>query len=424
MAHFCFMAFGSRGDIQPLVAVAAQLVKMGHRATLCTGARFRKMAEERGICFKETALDLMELADSEEGKKIFQSPFRNASLARKLMREYILPRFRTSLDQCYEAAQGADVVVYHPKVFGAVDMAESLGIPCVVMPAVPILYPVEEFPNLGLMVRSMGSFLNKLSYKVNDWAEGSYIKAVNDFRDKTLHLPSRKAGVYARQREGKEIPILYPFSRLLFPDVKSWEGHVQLPGFCFLERPGTLTEDVELFIREGEKPLVVTFGSVEMPEKAVFFGKLVKALKQTGNRAICIGEKAGFVGNTSGDSFIDSQVLFVKEAPFLALFPRVKGVICHAGIGTGSTALQCGVPLISMPISADQPFWARRYEQIGCAAATLDIKHCTVEGMVDALNGLETPALQAKVHAVSEALKQENGILEAARYLIGLVNET
>ena len=125
MAHFCFMVFGSRGDVQPMVAVAAQLVKMGHRATLCTGGRFKKMIEDQGIIFQETALDLMELADSSEGKRVFQAPMKNMSLARRLLIYYILPRFRTSLSQCYEAAKDADIIIYHPKVFGAVDMAEQ-----------------------------------------------------------------------------------------------------------------------------------------------------------------------------------------------------------------------------------------------------------------------------------------------------------
>ena len=111
MAHFCFMVFGSRGDVQPMVAVAAQLVKMGHRATLCTGGRFKKMIEDQGIIFQETALDLMELADSSEGKRVFQAPMKNMSLARRLLIYYILPRFRTSLSQCYEAAKDADIII-------------------------------------------------------------------------------------------------------------------------------------------------------------------------------------------------------------------------------------------------------------------------------------------------------------------------
>lgn len=421
MAHFCFMAFGSRGDIQPMVAVASQLVRLGHQATLCTGGRFKKMTEDQGIIFQETVLDLMELADSSEGKRIFQAPMKNMSLAHKILKDYILPRFRASLTQCYEAAKKADIIIYHPKVFGAVDMAELLGIPCIVMPAVPIIYPVEEFPNLGLTTLSLGSWLNRLSYKVNDWAEGSYIKKVNDFREKDLQLPLRKAGIYARYRKGKEIPILYPFSKLLFPEVQSWKGHVELSGFCFLERDEKLNSITEDFLLQGEKPVLVTFGSVEIPQLPEFFQKLCTALEKTNNRAICIGNREHYLGGNQLSEFAESNVLFLQEAPFFALFPKMKGVMCHGGIGTGSTALQCGVPLIPIPISADQPFWAKRYELTGCSTAAINIKHCSEADFIKACKELENPQLLQNVERMAAQLQQENGTQNAAEYLISLV---
>ena len=422
MAHFCFMVFGSRGDVQPMVAVAAQLVKMGHRATLCTGGRFKKMIEDQGIIFQETALDLMELADSSEGKRVFQAPMRNMSLARRLLIYYILPRFRTSLSQCYEAAKDADIIIYHPKVFGAVDMAEQLGIPCVVMPAVPIIYPVKEFPNLGLTTRSLGHWLNRLSYKVNNWAEGSYIQEVNNFRKTDLQLPSRKAGVYARFRRGKEIPILYPFSKLLFETVQSWKGHVELSGFCFLQQEEKLNNITEDFLKESEKPVLVTFGSVEIPQLSDVFHKLCAALEKTNNRAICIGRMERYLGGKQPTEFVKSNVLFMQEAPYFSLFPRVKGVMFHGGIGTGSTALQCGVPLIPIPISADQPFWAKRYEQIGCSTATIHIKHNSEADYVRAIDELQDPQLLHNVERMAGLLQKESGTYNAANYLIHIVN--
>ena len=422
MAKFCFMVLGSRGDVQPMLAVASQLVEIGHQVTLCTGRRFKKMTEEQGIIFQETALDLMELADSPEGKRIFHSPIKSISLARKILKNYILYRFRMSLTQCYKAAKDADIIIYHPKVFGAVDMAEKLSIPCVVMPAVPIIYPVKEFPNLGLTTQSLGSCLNKLSYKVNDWAEGSYIKEVNDFREKDLLLSPRKAGVYARFRKGKEIPILYPFSKLLFPETQSWNGHVELTGFCFLECKKQMDCITEVFLQQGEKPVLVTMGSVEIPQAQAFFSKLIGALQKTRNRAIFIGKKDSFLGGEKESLFVKENVLFLQEAPYFSLFPRVKGVMCHGGIGTCSTALQCGVPLIPMPISTDQPFWSKRFERTGCSAATIDINHCSEANFVSALNQLQNTQLLLNVNRMAAQLQQENGTQRAANYLIHLVS--
>ncbi|MBO7419070.1 MAG: glycosyltransferase family 1 protein [Bacteroidaceae bacterium] len=417
MAHFCFMVLGSRGDVQPMLAVALQLLQRGHQVTLCTGASFEKMVSSKGIRFVETSLDLMSLADSDVGRKIFHAPVRHFNLARKVMKEYILPRFRKTLDQCYEAAKDADIIIYHPKVFGAVDMAIHLNIPCVVMPAVPILSPVKEFPNLGITTRSLGSFFNKLSYKINDWAEQSYIHEVNDFRQQSLNLPPRKAGLYAKAgADGKLNRILYPFSDLLFPDVSDWNSRAYLSGFCFLEQPGELSPAVIDFLQKGTKPIVVSFGSVDLPDADAFFRQFVLALKQTGNRAICIGRKEVFLNDNHKEEML-SEVLFVKESPFLSLFPFVKGVVCHGGIGTGSSALLCGVPLITLPISADQPFWAKRYGLIGCLAGSIKIGHYRAEDIGNMLRELDNDRLKENLSKASAYLKQENGASKAADYL-------
>lgn len=418
MAHFCFMVLGSRGDVQPMLAVAQHLHHRGHQITFCTGASFEKMITSRGIRFVETSLDLMSLADSEVGRKIFDSPVKSFNLARKVLRDYIIPRFRQTLDQCYAAAKDADAIIYHPKVFGAVDMAAHLGIPCVVMPAVPVLSPVREFPNLGITVRSLGAFFNRLSYKVNDWAEQSYIHAVNDFRQQTLKLPPRKSGLYASVgADGKPIRILYPFSNLLFPDVSDWRSRAFLTGFCFLEQPGEVSPLITEFIQKGEKPVAVTFGSVQLQDADAFFRQFVLALKQTGNRAVVIGKKDSWLKDGSVADAITSEVLFVDEAPFLSLFPLVKGVVCHGGIGTGSTALQCGVPLITLPISADQPFWAKRYRLIGCDAGTIRKGHYRAEEIALMLKKLDNISLQDRLKQVSSHLQQESGVSTASGYL-------
>lgn len=57
------------------------------------------------------------------------------------------------------------------------------------MPPVPIIYPVTEFPNLAISPsKNFGPFINKLTYKVNSFGEASYMKYINDFRSKSLHL--------------------------------------------------------------------------------------------------------------------------------------------------------------------------------------------------------------------------------------------
>ena len=155
----------------------------------------------------------------------------------KYAKEIITPAYRRSMDDFLVAAQGADIILYHPKVLGAVDIAERLNIPCICLPPTPIVYPIAEFPNFIVSAqRNFGPFLNRLSYKATTLGELSYIKTINDFRVKSLNLPKRKAGAIAFEVNGKNIPIIYPISPYLFEEVKSWEGRVYLSGFFYGDR--------------------------------------------------------------------------------------------------------------------------------------------------------------------------------------------
>lgn len=267
----CFFTLGTRGDVQPYVALGKELIKEGHEAVICAGESFRQLVESNGVGFIRTTSDLMAIAATAEGKAILEHPVRNLKLALRYSKEVINPAYRKTLEEFYAAAGGVDVIVYHPKALGTVDIALKLGIPCVCMPLVPITYPIKEFANLAVTSKNLGGWLNKATYRVNEKAESSQIGVINDFREKVLHLPKRKAGIYTYTDGKKEIPIVYPISRALFPEVTGWDGHVFIPGFFFLETEGeTLPEEVEQFLAAGKEPVAVTFSSMPLSQPERF----------------------------------------------------------------------------------------------------------------------------------------------------------
>ncbi|NLG10209.1 MAG: glycosyltransferase family 1 protein [Coriobacteriaceae bacterium] len=245
----CFFTLGSRGDVQPYVALGSELTREGHEVEICTGESFRQLVESNGIDFTPTTSDLMAIAESPEGKAILEHPIKNLRSTLRYSKEVIYPAYRKTLEEFYQAAGDADVIVYHPKALGAVDIALKIGIPCVSMPLVPITYPVSEFANLAITTKDLGKWLNRVTYFVNEKAESAQIDVINDFREKVLRLPKRKAGLYTYTDGKKAIPIVYPLSKALFPEVSSWDGQVYLPGFFFLDsRDETLSEDIERFL--------------------------------------------------------------------------------------------------------------------------------------------------------------------------------
>lgn len=408
----CFFTLGTRGDVQPYVALGRELVKEGHKAVICVGESFRQFIESNGIDFVPTASDLMAIAASPEGKAILEHPLKNIRLALRYSKEIINPAYRKTLEEFYAAASDADLIVYHPKAVGTVDIALKLGIPCISMPPVPITYPISEFANLAVTTKNLGKWLNKATYHINEKAESPQIDIINDFREKVLQLPKRKAGLYTYTDGRKEIPTVYPVSKSLFPDVKSWDGHVFLPGFFFLDSESEkLPEEVEIFISAGKPPVAVTFSSMPLSHPADFIQKLRAALKTTENRAVIL------TGNSGIECDSDDMICVVKSVPHSALFPRVKGIIHHGGVGTMAAALRAGKPQMIIPFSVDQPFWAKRLYRLGYSLKPMHEKEVMVETLVRAFADMDNAEVIKRAEKIATIINSENATVDTVIYL-------
>lgn len=414
---FCVFTLGSRGDVQPYAALCIRLMAAGHETVICTGGSFRPLMEHYGIPFVETASDLMALAGTPEGKAVLEHPIRNFRTTLTLSRDVVDPAYRRTLDQFFAAAEDADCIIYHPKALGAVDIANYYGIPCVSMPPVPITYPITEFPNPALPVKNLGSRLNRMSYLLNAMAESSQISLINDFRQKSLGQKKRRAGIYAFDNGKGEIPIIYPLSRSLFPEVTSWQGHVYLPGFFFIKEEGSLPEQVRGFLAAGRKPIAVTFSSMPLSDPDRFYDVLHSALEETGDRAVL------FVGSSGIRRQSSSRILIVPAVSHQLLFPHVKGVIHHGGIGTLAAALQAGIPQLIMPFSVDQPFWAARMEKLGIGLKPLKEKDVTKDRLAMAFMEMEQEKQIQTAEHYAYILAEEDGTGNAVQYLEQIVRK-
>lgn len=411
--RIAIFTLGSRGDVQPYVALAKQAVNIGHSVVICTGKTFKKFIIENDIAFAEAESDLMAMLQTKEGQDVFNNGMKHIFKTMKYMKEVVNPAYRKTLDQFWEAAQGADVILYHPKAFGAADMAMALGIPCISIPPVPITAPISEFPNLAISpTKNLGSIINKFTYRMMAKAESASIKELNDFREKTLHLPKRKSGLYTYRMNGKDIPIIYPISNALFADVKSWKDKVYLPGFFYLDTGSqALDKRVRDFINQGSAPIVISFSSMPLKDPLAFKDKLVSALMQTDNRAIVL---TGISGMVFGD---DDPILAVEQAPHALLFPLAKGIVHHGGVGTMATALKSGRPQLIIPFSVDQPFWANRLYTMGYALKPLREKSLTTQDFIRSFLDMEKAENIAAASKIKKLIEMENGTANAIQYI-------
>ncbi len=407
------LTLGTRGDVQPYVALAQGLINAGHSAVICTGESFKEFITKHGVEFAKADSDLMAILNTSEGQAIFNHAAKHIFKTLKYVKEVLNPSFRKSLDDFWQCSQGADIIIYHPKALGAVDMALALDIPCISMPPVPITFPVKEFPNLAISpTKNLGKTLNKLSYIVVKKAEASNIKEINNFRDSTLHLPKRKAGIYTYKRGNEFIPIIYPLSKELFPDVKTWSERVYLPGFFFLEnKEQKLDDKIELFIGGGVKPIVVSFSSMPLRNPEVFKNNLIEALQRTNNRAIVLTGSSGMTFNTG------QNILAIREVPHNLLFPRAKGIIHHGGVGTMTMSLCSGRPQFIMPFSVDQPFWANRLYKMGYVLKPIKEKELSSDVLVNVFIEMDKEENINQAEKIKNIIMKENGIKDAVSYI-------
>jgi len=403
------MTLGTRGDVQPYLALAKELISLGNKAVICTSESFKNLIENEGVEFCKATLDLMAIASTDDGKAVLENPIKNMKLAIKMSKEIISPRYRQTFDDFYSAATDCDVIVYHPKAFVAVDIAIKLSIPCISMPPVPITYPITEFPCIAISpAKNFGAFFNRLTYSFNSKAESGYINQINDFRTNTLKLTSRKAGQYTYFANDKEIPIIYPISKYLFNDVKSWNNHVTLTGFFFLDTNENLDNDLEIFLSKGKKPISISFSSMPVKNPDDFTKKLHKALKETSNRAVLL------VGNSGIDIKNDETIFVVKQAPHTKLFPRSKAVIHHGGAGTTATAL------LLVPFATDQLFWAQRVYKKGVSLEPFKEADLTWQKLSKAFLSFEDKDIIEKANEMSVKVKKENGLQNAAEFIMSV----
>ncbi len=407
------LTLGTRGDVQPFVALAQKALERGHQVVICTGKTFKPFIEDTGIEFREAASDLMAMLETAEGQMVFKHALQHPFRTKKYLDEVVNPVFRQTLDQFYEAAQGTDVILYHPKAFGAPDIAEALDIPCISIPPVPITFPIDEFPNLAIFpTKNLGKHLNRWSYSVIAQAERSSINEVNDFREKTLHLPKRQSGLYTFSLNGQTIPIIYPISKALFPEVTSWEGRVLTPGFFYLDSAiAQLDPSLTSFLSTGSAPIIISFSSMPLKSPEQFKTCLQEALHATHQRGILLAGNSGLRFDK------DENLLTIDAAPHLLLFPHGKGIIHHGGVGTMAAAIKSGKPQLIIPFSVDQPFWAYRLYRQGYALKPLKETQVTTRSLIQRFIQFDEETVQSKALELKAVIDQENGTETALAFI-------
>ena len=394
------LTLGSRGDVQPYVALGCGLQRAGHHVKLVTAEPFGQFVTENGLEFAPLRGEFLSLLQTNAGK----AAVAGKGNVFKLMQQ-VKPMFRQMLDDAWQAAAGSDIVVYHPKALGGYSIAEKLGVPPVLALPAPLYSPTRAFPSLLLPFNDLGR-LNHASHRLTIWLASLSLRGLlNQWRRDVLGLAAVKDELTVR---GRPVLRLYPYSPSVLPTPPDWGERSVATGYWFLDHPGDWTPSDELaaYLERGAPPVYVGFGSMPSQDAEAKTRLIVEALRLAGQRGVVATGWGGLAASVASE-----QVHMLEAAPHDWLFPQMAAVVHHGGAGTTAAGLRAGAPTVICPFFGDQPFWGRRIAALGVGPAPIAQKKLTAAKLADAIRRVTgDSALRERAHLLGAQIRQEDGI--------------
>lgn len=395
---------GSRGDVQPLVALGRGLQAAGHAVRLASHAEFESFVREHGLEFAAIPRNPMGV--------LRNHPENNAPREKQKFQDVFESYLCDWMAACWQAARDADAVLVAQLCFVGAYAAEKLNRPWLMLNHSPVT-PTAVFPSIYWpRLPNLGGSFNRFTHWIDQQSFWWAMRApINRSRHTALALPPLPFGGQAAQMRRDRVPVLYGFSSAIVPRPADWDPWVHVTGYWLLERAPDWQppEELAAFLRAGPPPVYLGLGSVTDNAPARFLHTLLEGIARSGQRLILLAGKQSLDGVR-----LPQETLPITSTAFDWLFPQLAGVISHGGPGTLAYAFQVGVPAMAIPFFGDQYFWGRRAHELGVGPAPIPIEQVTAENVAEAVARLATDAgMRQRAAALGARLRAEDGVANA-----------
>lgn len=415
--RFAFLTIGTRGDTQPYVAVASELVRRGHQVVISAAEDLGEFASKAGLEVRPyTGLRMRDLFDSPQGK---------AFLARgqlvRFMRwanEAYARHEDTMLEGLVRATEGAEVLVSHPLIeVGARALARWKQVPLIRTQLAPVI-PTRDFPSplLGLGRVRWGA-VRSGSHRL--------ARAVFWRSERVSHVSAcRKLGIEPATRnphvllEDERVPCAHLVSPTLLPRPADWEPHHVQTGHCELPAEvrarlgeGAVDPALERWLQSGPPPLYFGFGSLPILDPPAFLRAVREVLESLGARGLVVSGGSDFQAAEK-----DERLFITSAVNHAEVLPRCQVAVHHGGLGTTTATLTAGLPTLVCSVALDQSFWGGRVEDLG-AGKWLPFQRFTVARLRESLEQLRSEPIQARARELGARMRQEHGLYRTADFL-------
>ncbi len=403
------VASGTRGDVQPYLALSKGLQDAGYSIRLLASENFEELVSQTGVAFGSMGMGAEERIQSEEWRKVIeggnflkvlgqmQSEMKNAAAE-------LAPKLPPLLE-------GSDLIITGMAGLGGIfSIADRYNIPVIQAYVVPFA-PTQEFATPLVPSLPFGKILNPLSYHVMHQMFWQGTKSVDIEVRKLLGLPKPPFWGPFGSLARRQMPTLYGYSRHVLPRPQDWRPEYHVTGYWFLDEATGWQPPADLvdFLDAGEAPVYIGFGSMGSRNPAEAGRIALDALERSGRRGVLASGWGGLKPASVPDT-----VHLISSLPHSWLFPRMAAVVHHGGAGTTAAGLRAGIPSVITPFGMDQPFWGRRLADLGVGPQPIPRKRLTDERLADAITEAVTdPAIRRRARELGEKIRNEDGIANA-----------
>jgi len=403
MLHFVFSPLGSAGDVHPMLGIAIELHRRGHKVTILANSHFRELIERYGLKF-------VELGSKEEFFAVLNHPdlWNPLRAFKYVFRTAVQPYLRRQYEVLAEHWQtDRAVAVANCLGFGARMAQEKLGLPLVTVHMQPaVLWSRFEPPTFYGVFGPR--WFQHIQYRLAERLviDCTICPEVNPLRAELGLPPMRQTTRWWHSPQF----VLCLFPPWFAPPQPDWPNHLVQTDFPLWDEgnDAKLPAEVEDFLNAGEPPIVFTPGSANV-FGAQFFQAAVAACQQLGRRGMLLTRFGEQIPQR-----LPNQVKHFAYVSFSRLLPRCAALVHHGGIGTTAQGLAAGIAQLVMPLAHDQFDNAARVKRLGVGDSLAPSRFCGPKVAAKLAALLRSDAVGRSCRAVSENLSGSSGVTMSA----------
>eukprot|EP00931_Biecheleriopsis_adriatica_P005236 TRINITY_DN106769_c0_g1_i1.p1 TRINITY_DN106769_c0_g1~~TRINITY_DN106769_c0_g1_i1.p1 ORF type:complete len:507 (+),score=64.34 TRINITY_DN106769_c0_g1_i1:80-1600(+) len=431
-----FVIEGTRGDVQPYVALALRMQARGNVVKIFSNIDHKSLCESFGLDFEGPLYSMSKAMERPDIKEAFAKG--KAMKIQSALTSVRMENLGDNLKMLWPALSA-----FEPTVLFTGQLSRAKALAWSVTYSIP-MFNVELQVMLPVSDKGMAG-LPTLPFRLNRWwmsllaagAKSAMAKVKKTFKvslnvdlNGKLELPYLLAFISDDLIPSVPAPCCYGVSKLVVPPHPEWpKTNFHQCGFFIVDQQtqeqmmkdsangshfgAESSDELTKFLAAGKPPAYLGWGSLVCNSPQWMVELAVESLKHAGARGVLLGGWAGLALDAVParlQDFCRENIIFVKSAPHEWLFPQCACLVHHGGCGTTAASVRSGRPTIITPIMGDQFEFAASMNEIGCGIGMAQLSGITSTKLGDAIKScMEKESIISKAKDIGSKLCAEDG---------------